>query len=251
MYAGAHMITRAHFLPSFVWPLVPAVSLLLVACAPTRLELRFEPRFTSFSPSFPSARAPEYPAGEWGTPDPALVSGYDYMLVFKPEAAQPDHVIIQRVLISGLENDVCGDARIPFGLEVLEYFRAPAHDVQAWLVRQPERTHFESRRGVVAYATLPGAPPPIRPGGQAALLGPDYLDSLSPAERQRLMPGRLDDASFLRWEHQYEYDGCHAAANAATGCGETHCLTFTWHDVDGGRRSADRRSTYSGRGGVQ
>ncbi len=222
--------------------------LLLVSCAPTTLELRFEPRFTSFSPSYPSARAPEYPRGEWGSPEPALVSSYDYMLVFKPETLQRDHVVVQRVLLSGLENRICGGAAVPYAVEVLEYFRAPAHDVQAWWVRQPERTHFESRRGIVAYAALPGTPPPIHSGDQAALLGPQYLDSLSPADRQRLRPGRLDDATFLRWEHQYQYDGCHAAANAATGCGETHCLTLTWHEVEGGRRSSDHRSTYAGSG---
>lgn len=221
---------------------------LLASCAPTRLELRFEPRFTSFSPTFPPARAPEYPAGEWGRAEPALVSGYDYMQVFEPEALQQDHVIVQRILVSGRANDICGNGTVPFGFEVLEYFRAPAHDVQAWLDRQPERTYFETRRGIVAYARLPGNPPPIQHGHPAALLGPAYLDTLSPAERQRLTPGRLDDASFLRWEHQYQYDGCHAAANAATGCGETHCLTFTWHEVHNGRRSSDHRSTYSGSG---
>lgn len=233
-----------------------AFRLLLIAvfagCGPTRLAFQHEPRFTSFASSVPAARS-GYPGGEWGLPAPDLVSGFDYMFVFTPETARPSHVVVQRVVITGHRFDsvqACGDTHIPFGFPPrLEYFRSPALDLQAWLGARPERSYTETRRGMVAYLELPGSPPAIAAGEQAAELDQTYLDSLPDAERARLGAGPLDDASFTRWQHLYEYDGCHGATNAATACGQVHCLTVSWHEVTEGRRGSEQQETFSGPGG--
>lgn len=222
-----------------------------IGCTPGHLTFLHEPRFTSFSRNQPPIRA-TYPPGDWSAPAPELVSGYDYMIVFTPEEEQRGAVVIQRVAVTGLRRETvnaCGDTPVPFGFTVLEYFQAPAHDIQAWFGVRPEFTNFESRRAIVAYAPLPGTPPAIAPGANAAILDGQYLGTLTDAERDRLTPARLDAASFVRWEHQYQYDGCNGAANAATGCGETHCLTFVWRVEENGRRGRDRTEQFSGPGG--
>lgn len=229
-----------------------SLSLAYAGCVPGQIKILHEPRFTSFSRSTPPTRA-HYPPGEWGLPAPPLVSGYDYMLLFSPEEMQPGAVVIQHVAVSGVQRDTrasCGDTPVPFGFTFQEYFPAPAHDVHAWLQLRPELSYFEARRAIVAYAPLPGTPPVIGPGRNSAFLGPDYLATLTDAERAGLNPGRLDQASFVRWEHQYQYDGCNGVTNAATGCGQTHCLSFTWHVIEGGRRGRDRTEQFAEAGGT-
>jgi hypothetical protein len=106
---------------------------------------------------------------------------------------------------------------------------------------------FEERVGVVGYLKLPGNPPTIPRDANAVVLDQKYLDSLSKKERKKFSEDRLREASFLRWRHRYDYDGCNPDS-PKTPCGEMHCLELRWRPIDKGKAGRERRKSWSGRG---
>lgn len=193
---------------------------------------------------------------KWGDPvkpppDVPPQSGYDYMMEHKPAATQAGHVVVQRLVISGIKfrtTNQCGDTPSPIaGVLAYEYFKdTPANDGMSTFFAG-EMMVVENRAGTVGYFKLPGTPPAVDAGENAKVLDAAYLNGLTPAEKKEIEDKTLKDAKLSQWRHYYEYDGCHGAS-PTTSCGQKHCLRHTAEQVAGGAVTASGTNAYQGEG---
>lgn len=213
----------------------------LIACAlafgcqtpvPPDIRVLHEPRFTSFSADYPPPRE-HYPrliaAGRstvtWGEPAGETISGYD--LMFALDGTPPDGTrLVQYVLKVPSDRRGCTGPYAPAGATAIEYFGLPAYDHQAGFF-PAESARIEPSRGWAAFVTLPGHPPEIPEGENAAGLGAEYLRSISADARQQLID-RVIDQAVIEWAMDYEYDACHGRDQPQTTCRQLHCLRL-WY----------------------
>lgn len=199
--------------------LVATLIPLLAGC----VSLVHEPRFTSFSANHPPVREHYPPTVPWGTPAPAQISGFDLMFGFEGQVPAGQHVV-QQLVIVGARDPGCTGGFVVFNVVVREYFRTPAFDLQSQFFAAEQR-RFETRRGWVALAPLPGAPPPIPAGHNAAVLDDAYFTAIGGPAAAQLVNSVVNEA-LGEWRLDHEYDGCHPPEQAATTCRSPHCLSI-------------------------
>ncbi len=208
-------------------PLRCAAVVMVVLTATGCLPIYHEPRFTSFSDKLPPAREHCPPTVPWGTASGTEVSGFDLMFAFEGTLPAGSR-FVQRLVITGVRDIGCTGNFLPYSFVRLEYFEH-AFDLQSWL-GDAEQRRFENRRGWAAVLLLPGAPPGVPPGENAALLTDAYLASIGPLTVAELSQDVVEDA-VAQWRIDYEYDGCHPSDRSPV-CRTPHCLTLWYRTRD-------------------
>jgi hypothetical protein len=145
--------------------------------------------------------------------------------MFACEAAVASNtVMVQQLVLTGAKDIGCTGMYVAFSTVQREYFPTHPRDLQSAFF-EAEQCRYETRKGWLAALSLPGSPPAIRPGENAAVLDRAYFAAMGPRAARHLVDS-ITNSALAEWRLDHEYDGCHSADRASTTCGSPHGLSL-------------------------